>query len=426
MNRSSLLWNLAGLVIPLCIAIVAIPELLSRLGQERFGFLGLAWGLIGYASLMDLGMGRAVTQKLSSIREKHDIGEIKTVIFSAVVVTGSLSLIISSMLLLASVTSFAEYIPRDGVPGEEIRISIQIMAITLPLQALSAIYRGVNQAFLNFKGISLVRVFLGVSNFGGPLVVSLYSIELQYLLLTILASRVIGFSAFCIPTRQILKPLGTGPRFNFSISETLSLFRFGGWVALSGVISPFLVQADRYFIGAMISVSAVGSYVVPFEISVQLLVLTGAITTVVFPAISAELSRDYRVGRYRFLLWTRRTTMLMLCVTTVFAIAMPNILNYWIGEDVSPISSWVGRILCVGVFFNAVGSMYYSFLHGQGRSKVTAIFHIVELPIFMLSLWLLIGLYGVVGAAIAWSARMGLDMILMITAVHSFERSSDV
>ncbi len=118
--------------------------------------------------------------------------------------------------------------------------------------------------------------------------------------------------------------------------------------------------------------------------------------------------------------------MLMLCVTTVFAIAMPNILNYWIGEDVSPISSWVGRILCVGVFFNAVGSMYYSFLHGQGRSKVTAIFHIVELPIFMLSLWLLIGLYGVVGAAIAWSARMGLDMILMITAVHSFERSSDV
>jgi len=44
----------------------------------------------------------------------------------------------------------------------------------------------------------------------------------------------------------------------------------------------------------------------------------------------------------------------------------------------------------------------------------------------MLSLWLLIGLYGVVGAAIAWSARMGLDMILMITTVHSFERSSDV
>src|ERR1700731_4320142 len=55
-------WNLLGSGAPMLVAVVCIPILIRGLGKERFGVLALAWALIGYASLFDLGLGRALTQ----------------------------------------------------------------------------------------------------------------------------------------------------------------------------------------------------------------------------------------------------------------------------------------------------------------------------------------------------------------------------
>src|SRR5438445_5815064 len=58
----NMIWNLIGSGAPMAVAVVCIPILIRGLGKERFGVLTLAWALIGYASLFDLGLGRALTQ----------------------------------------------------------------------------------------------------------------------------------------------------------------------------------------------------------------------------------------------------------------------------------------------------------------------------------------------------------------------------
>lgn len=67
MRTRSILWNLLGLGLPLLIAAVTVPKLLTLIGSERFGFLALAWGLIGYAGALDLGIGRATTQRVAAL-----------------------------------------------------------------------------------------------------------------------------------------------------------------------------------------------------------------------------------------------------------------------------------------------------------------------------------------------------------------------
>src|ERR1700731_2607195 len=56
------IWNLLGNTAPMVGALICIPVLIRGLGKDRFGVLTLAWALIGYASLFDLGLGRALTQ----------------------------------------------------------------------------------------------------------------------------------------------------------------------------------------------------------------------------------------------------------------------------------------------------------------------------------------------------------------------------
>src|SRR6266568_8574286 len=70
------IWNLLGGAAPMVVAVFSIPILIQGLGKDRFGVLTLAWALIGYASLFDIGLGRALTQlvaKKLGRGEHHEI-----------------------------------------------------------------------------------------------------------------------------------------------------------------------------------------------------------------------------------------------------------------------------------------------------------------------------------------------------------------
>jgi hypothetical protein len=49
---------------------------------------------------------------------------------------------------------------------------------------------------------------------------------------------------------------------------------------------------------------------------------------------------------------------------------------------------------------------------------VTAVFHLIELGLYLVALWFLSSHYGLVGAALAWLARVTLDWVLLHLAVR--------
>jgi len=59
--RNTLL-NLLGQAVPLLVGVLTIPFIVHGLGTERFGLLSLAWVILGYFTIFDLGLGRATTK----------------------------------------------------------------------------------------------------------------------------------------------------------------------------------------------------------------------------------------------------------------------------------------------------------------------------------------------------------------------------
>ena len=53
-------FNLLGKVIPLMVAFFSIPFILNKLGNEAFGILAIFWALVGYSSMMDLGVSKTM------------------------------------------------------------------------------------------------------------------------------------------------------------------------------------------------------------------------------------------------------------------------------------------------------------------------------------------------------------------------------
>jgi O-antigen/teichoic acid export membrane protein len=64
LTRNSFL-NLFGLAVPMLAAFITIPFLIRNLGTDRFGVLNLVWLIVGYFSLFDMGIGRAITKFVS-------------------------------------------------------------------------------------------------------------------------------------------------------------------------------------------------------------------------------------------------------------------------------------------------------------------------------------------------------------------------
>lgn len=415
MRISHVGWNFAGLSLPLLIAVVTIPKLLANLGQERFGLLTLAWGLIGYAGALDLGIGRAATLYISRLKvgSNSDVNKIPIVLGTGVritLVTGGIAAVLISLISFSDIIYLLKI---NNVIPSELRNAILLLALALPLQAISATYRGVNEAYLKFKGVSFLRVFLGCTNFGLPWVVSLYTLRLEWLILSLVISRFLALFFYRVLAYSCFEEYSLSKNKLFSVGVAKELLRFGGWFTLSGVLNPLVATADRFIISALISAAAVSLYVIPYEMAAQSLILIGAVTTVTFPYFSQLIVENpQRVKRF-FLKVTAISALVMLVVTLTFIFFGDEILFLWLKSNANEESIKILKMLSLGLIPYTVGTLSVSLLHAYGRSEVTAKLNLLEFPVFLCLVYFFVEYWGLVGAAYAWVTRVTLDAVLM-------------
>src|SRR5260370_10333660 len=59
------IWNLSGYAAPVLAALIAIPILVRSLGTAQYGALTIAWGVVGYFGIFDMGLDNALAKLVS-------------------------------------------------------------------------------------------------------------------------------------------------------------------------------------------------------------------------------------------------------------------------------------------------------------------------------------------------------------------------
>jgi O-antigen/teichoic acid export membrane protein len=403
-------FNLAGEAAPLLAALVAIPILLKGIGVDRFGLLGIAWMVIGYASLFDFGLGRALTKVVS---ERIGAGESDAVpgivlasmaIMFALGVVGALTIGIAAPWLVSLVKMPVE------LRGEALG-AFRVLAFSLPLVIVSVGLRGLLEALHRFDLSNAVRIPAGVFAFVGPLLVLPFSNSLVAVVGVLTVGRFlacIAYIAFCFRAFPSLRH-----SFSPAWGRARSLLTFGSWMTVSNVVSPLMTVFDRFLIGALLSTEAVAYYTTSYDLISKMLVVSGAVAGVLFPTFAGQIAQDRgRVTR----LFGRSVTyvFLVLFPVTLVSVALAHEgLTLWVGPDIASHSAPVLQILAVAILINGLALVPFTLIQAAGRPDVTAKLHLAELPFYIVAILLLTRRYGIVGAAIASAARMTIDACLL-------------
>ena len=419
----STVWNFLGQGVPLIAAFFTIPILIDALGLGRFGTLTLVWVLIGYASILDFGLGRALTQLVA-----QEIGENEGRNVSSLVSTALLSMIMIGGIAVIIFWVAAGWLARALLhsPPElfgETSASIRIIALSLPFLVVSTGLRGVLEAYQRFDLVNIVRLPLGLLSYIGPLIVLPFSHRLDFIVVVLVAGRVatvIVYSTFC--HRLIPQPK---PGF-FDVRYVRPLLAFGSWMTVSNVISPLMLYLDRFLIAGLVSVTAVAYYTTPYEVVTRLWIVPSAILGVMFPAFSYEFSQNrQRARRLYFRSLIAIFAILLPPVLGIMLFAKPG-LSLWLGPAFAEKSFVVFRLLAIGVLLNSLAQASAAFIQAAGRPAITAKLHLLEILPYLAYLWFLVKAYGIVGAATAWLIRVALSFIVLGFVSIRFNRAVSI
>lgn len=402
-------WNILGLVLPLAVAMFAIPTLLKNIGTERFGILSLVWVCIGYFALFDLGLGRAVTKIVSELEINGRQEELDSVCLTTTVVAGLLGCL-GGLLLMVIVWCFPGLI--DGITTSfqsEIYGAVSWVALCIPVVVLTAVLRGILEGVQRFRVLNLIRGPSGALLFLLPALASLHTPSLTWLVGMTVIARVIMFVAHYLPCRSLLLV----KRKNLSMHWAKPLFSFGGWFTVANLVSPVIVYLDRFVLAAVLPLANLAYYTAPFEIVSKVLNIPAAVTSALFPA----LNRTRQIDPLDALRLKKRAQTavfgVMLGIVVVGVAVSSRFIGLWLGESFVEMSAPVMQTLLVGFGFNALAQVTYVSLQSEGKVKSVAYLQLIELPLYAALLWCLINLWGIQGAAIAWAVRSFLDWMML-------------
>lgn len=406
------LWNLVGQVAPMGMALVAIPVLIRNIGTDRFGILTIAWMVVGYFSLFDLGLGRAMTNLVAQSLGGGRQDELPAIVWTANGIMAVMGLV--GAVVLAAVSPLLTYSLLKIPPNLRLETlhSLFLLSIAVPLVISTAGFRGILEAQQKFGLLNIVKIPMGIASYLAPVAVLPFTDNLTALVGALVISRLVFLVACIILALHEMPALRH--HLVFEKAQVRPLFSFGGWMTVSNIVGPLMVYVDRFLIGSILSIAAVAYYATPYEVATKLLIVPSALVGVMFPAFSTAMAADRPRGALLYRRAVKYVGIFLLPVSILLIVFGQDLLQVWLGHEFALHSTRVLQILSLGVFASSLATVPFAMIQGTGRADITGKLHLLELPFYLAAVWYLTAHYGIVGTAIAWLLRATADSILLL------------
>jgi O-antigen/teichoic acid export membrane protein len=406
LKRSATL-NFIGGILPMFVALVTTPIYLHYIGAARYGVLAIVWMVQGYFGFLDLGLSSATSNRIAQLGEEPH-REREAVLWTALILNAALGLALYGLMhVLLSYFDMGPDLRNELLPA------LPCVACLVPLSNLISVFNGALVGRERFGTLNVVTLPVTLMYQLVPLGAALlFGPNLRYL---VYGTLVAGIAALLVTAFAVWRVfplrLAAGPRRDL----VGKLFSYGAWISVTSLAQPLLETADRLMIGHALGPQAVTYYQVPFNLAGRVRIFPSVIVRTLFPRLSALDAASAAALSSSSI----RGLAAALTPMTVFGIfLMHPFLSLWVGQDFAARAASVGETILVGIWLTSIASLAACHLQAIGKPGIVARFQAYEMLPFFALLWWMLQHFGVLGAALAWSARCLLDGVLLLHAAR--------
>lgn len=406
------IFNLLGYGIPVLFAIFLIPPLITGLGIERFGLLTLAWMVIGYFSFFDFGIGKSLTKIIAEKAYSDEAYKIPGIFWNSLLLILFISIIISLILYFLIPTLITYFFKLSDELLSEAINTFYILTLSIPIVTTNTAVRGFLEAYHKFGIINILRTFLGVFTFLGPLLVLYLTNSLFWIVVFLLFIRIVIWFLYLYKCFTVNENLKKEFKLKFEFEAIKPVLRLSIWITIVNIVGPIILYSDRFLISSIVSVASVTFYSTPYELVTKLLLLPSALVAVLFPAFSASYIHTPEVTKKLFLRGMKFVSIILFPVVLVIVTFAYEGMNLWLGREFAEKSTLILQFLAIGIFFSSISSIPSNFFQGVGKPKIPAILNLIELPFYLFGMYYSIFSFGIKGAAVFWLIAATIDCII--------------
>jgi O-antigen/teichoic acid export membrane protein len=395
----NVIFNWLGTIANTAVGLFLAPFILHRLGDVAYSVWVLAVSVIGYLSLLDVGMQSAVLRFVSKGYTQKDHDGASEALSAALWVRLQISVLVLVLSAgLAAAFPFLFKIPP--ALAYDARLATMLVGVNAAIMmsiggvggVLSALNRYDLQNYIVFvqTAIRVTGVVFLLRRGHGIVAIAvceLIAVIVGNLMLVWIAHRIY-------------------PQLRVSLTKpkpgTLNrIWSYSSYAFLTSVAVRLVYQTDNLVIGSIVSTAAVAVYSFANSLCRSADMVVGSMGATFVPAASTyEASGDSSrlVSLYKN--GTRATLALSLPILVTFIVRGSSFIAMWVGQRYAFESGWVLRILSFALIFAFANRTAASIAFGVEKHKISSFFALGEgISNLVLSI-VLAHYYGIFGVAL--------------------------
>lgn len=382
---SGMLWSFTDLMANQGIQFIIQVILARLLLPEHFGLIGMILVFIAVSNvIIDSGFTTAL------IREKNPSNEDYSTIFF-------------SNLLIALIVYGALYMSANAISSfinePKLTLILRVLSLGIIINSFGIIQRTILTRKVNFKTQTKINIIAGFISGAIAISLALEGYGVWSLVIKALSMQLIQTILLWILNKWI-------PTFVFNINSLKRLFGFSWKVLISNLIGTLYNNLYYIVIGKFFSASQLGYYTNAVRLrDIPSVTVTSAVQRVSYPVLS-KVQEDNEILKNTFRKVIKLTIFIVFPLMIGLATVASPVINLVFGDKWMPSVLYL-QLLCLAGMLYPLHAINGNILQVKGRSDLYLKLEIIKYSIMafliIISLWLKLGILGLIGAAVLHS-----------------------
>lgn len=342
------------------VSLLQLAILTRFLDKADFGIIAIATLFVSFTQLfLDMGISVGIIHR-QNITNKEYSSLFWLNIFVGIFLT----------IILYVISPFI----TAGHNSQELTEIVQLLSLSVIINAIGAQQRTYCQKMLYFKRMALLEIASAVTTFAVAITTAYHGYGAFSLAYSTLAGAiVINVCHFII---GLIKDSRLS--FHFKLSETKPFIKIGVYKVGSSILDFFSRELDILIVSATLGLEFLGVYNIAKKIPTALYSFINPIVTKVFTPLFALINQDTTELKIKYILTSKALSWFSFPMYFLIGAIAPTLLYYVFGADYVE-GAYIVTIFCIMYAFNGVNGICGSLQTATGRTDIGLIWTIYRI-----------------------------------------------